>query len=224
VSALPDADNRFHTPVARELLLREAGVPPSMAMTPEDHDLVAITPDFNSRTFTNLFGGSSYNERPKSGVCDTLCINTGSQPYAPQSPGASGLVFLYPDAVVPEDTCETFLLFFNMNPKQSRTNERQIRYLGTYTKVPFVPATVEPEEWLSLPVGASEKFPALPAVRLFLMAHCSVVKNGYIVFILQRELMCVQEYLYANRVRVGPHPQQMPFASGLTKIQGNRTV
>jgi hypothetical protein len=33
--------------------------------------------------------------------------------------------------------------------------------------------------------------------------------------------MCVkhmQEYLYANRVRMGRHPQQMPFASGLNKI------
>ena len=28
----------------------------------------------------------------------------------------------------------------------------------------------------------------------------------------------MQEYLYANRVRVGPHPQQMPFAIGLINI------
>jgi len=34
----------------------------------------------------------------------------------------------------------------------------------------------------------------------------------------------MQEYLYTNRVRVGPdpHSQQMPFTSGLNKIQKKR--
>ena len=67
--------------------------------------------------------------------------------------------------------------------------------------------------------------PSTLLVRLFLMAHCSVVKPLCVVFILQRELMCVrhmQEYLYANRVRVGPHPQQITSTSGSNKIQSGR--
>ncbi len=158
MSALPDADNRFHTRVARDLLLREAGVRPSMAMTLEDHDLVARTPDISSKSFHTLFGGCSYHERPRSKQRRILCMNMDAQPYAPHSPGESGLVLIYSDAALLEDICGTFLLFLNMNPKLSRISQRQIRYLGTYTKVPIVHATVEPEEWLSLPVMASGIF------------------------------------------------------------------
>jgi len=34
----------------------------------------------------------------------------------------------------------------------------------------------------------------------------------------------MQESLFANRVRVGPHPQHMPFTSGSNNIQTNGTV
>jgi hypothetical protein len=100
VSALPHAGNRFCTRAARDLLLREADDHPSVAMTPEERDLVAITPDVTALSFSNLFGGSSYNERPKSGKWGILCVNRDAQPYAPHSPGASGLVFINPDAVL----------------------------------------------------------------------------------------------------------------------------
>jgi hypothetical protein len=60
---------------------------------------------------------------------------------------------------------------------------------------PNVYATVE-KAGRSLPDMASgisqHPLPSAQLVRLFLMAHCSVVTNGYIVFILQRELMCVK--------------------------------
>jgi len=163
-------------------------------MTPEDRDLVAKTPDITARSFSKLFGGYPINERPRSREWGTLCINSTAQPYAPHSPGASGLFFIYPGAALLEDTCETFLLFLNMNLKVSWNGlprgESQIRYLGTYTKVPVVHATVEPEEWQGLPVGASGIFQHfLPSIRLvrplFLMAHCSVVINGCIVSTLQ---------------------------------------
>jgi hypothetical protein len=175
VPAAPDADNRlnrFHTRAARDSLLREAGVNPSIAMTPEDRDLFAKTPYFTAGIFTKLFGGTPIVERPQSRV-DTLCLNREAQPYAPCSAGASGLVLLNsPDAAVLEDTCETFLLFLDMNPKL-RSGEKPIRYLGTYTKVPIVHATLEPEEWLSLPDIVSGIFQHLLfstwLVRLFLM-------------------------------------------------------
>jgi hypothetical protein len=94
-------------------------------------------------------------------------------------------VFRYPGVVLLEDICETFHLFFNMNPTLSRkgSSKRLIRYLGTYTKVPIVHATVEKEEWQSLPHEVSGIFstfsrlhPACQAVSD--VAHCSVIKTG----------------------------------------------
>jgi hypothetical protein len=161
-------------------------------MTPEDLDLSSRTPDITARSFRTLIGGDSYLERPQSKEC-TLCINRDAQPYAPHSPGESGLVLIYPDIVlreVGEDTSQTFNLFLNKNPTLSRKEgERQIQYLGTYTKVPIVHAKLEPNEWRSLPAKVSgilqHLIPSTLLVRLFLMAHCSAVQPGYVVFILQ---------------------------------------
>lgn len=149
------AGNRFLTDVARNLLLRGAGVNPSTEMTPEERILAYESPDIAARSFTKLFGGQSCHERPRSLKWTILCINGESQPYAPHSPGKSGLVFIYPDAAVPEDRCETFLLFLNKNPKLSRT-KRQISYLGTYTKIPTVHAPVGRKEWNRLPKSCRE--------------------------------------------------------------------
>jgi hypothetical protein len=204
-----------------------------MVMTPEDRDLVARTPDVTGKFLNNLFGGDSYHERPQSKQWDILNVNKDAQPYAPHRPGESGLVFTYPGAAPLEDTCGTFLLFFNMNPKLSRRGERNIQYLGTYTKVRIVNTTVELNEWRYLPDMVSGVFqhilPSTRLVGLLLMAHCSVVKDGYVVSILQLELICVkhmQEYLYANRLRapLGLHPHQMPFANGLNNIKGSAKV
>jgi len=155
-SPSPHADNRFHCRDARNSLLREAGAhpSPSMAITPADLDLANRTPTISAPSFRTLFGGDSYHERPQSRDLGILCLNRKSQPYAPRSPGDSGLVFIFPDAVLLEDTCENFPLFLNMDPNLSRTkkNTKLIRYLGTYTKVPIVHAKVEQEEWKSLPV------------------------------------------------------------------------
>jgi len=189
VSALPDADSRFHSRASRNLLLCEAGVDLSTATT---LDLATMAPDITAQSFCALFGGTTYRERPQSRERDILCINRDTQPYAPHSPGQSGLVFFLPGVALLEDTYENFHLFLNMNPKLSRSHggrsEKQIRYIGTYTKVPIVHATVEPRERLSLPYTVSGIFqPFLPSallVGLFLMAHCSVVAPGYVVFIL----------------------------------------
>ena len=188
MSALPDADSRFHSRDSRNLLLREAGVDLSTATT---LDLATMAPDITARSFCALFGGSTYLERPQSRERNILCINKDAQPYAPHSPGQSGLVFVLPGGALLEDTYENFHLFLNMNPTLSRSHggrSEQIRYIGTYTKVPIVHATVEPRERLSLPYTVSGIFqPFLPSallVGLFLMAHCSVVAPGYVVSIL----------------------------------------
>ncbi len=149
-------DNRFHSRAARTLFLQEAGLDAS-SITREDDAFARMTPDITSRRFTTLFGGDSYHERPMSTQKNILCVNMGAQPFAPHSPGESGLVFVYSDVAVMEDTCETFHLFSNMNPKFSRSTP-QIRYLGTYTKVPIIHTTVERQEWLSLPTRVSRIF------------------------------------------------------------------
>ena len=136
-SAPPDEDNRFRNDREVRNILREAGVHPSMAITPEDLDLANRTPHVTARSFNILFGGNPYHERPRS-KWNILCVNRDTQPYAPHSPGQSGLVFIHPDVALFEDTCETFHLFVNMNPKLSRS-DKQVRYLGTYTKVPNCP-------------------------------------------------------------------------------------
>ncbi|KAF8492754.1 hypothetical protein F5888DRAFT_1636909 [Russula emetica] len=174
-SPSPHADNRFHCRDARNSLLREAGAhpSPSMAITPADLDLANRTPTISAPSFRTLFGGDSYHERPQSRDLGILCLNRKSQPYAPRSPGDSGLVFIFPDAVLLEDTCENFPLFLNMDPNLSRTkkNTKLIRYLGTYTKVPIVHAKVEQEEWKSLPVdsqGGAGPPPSTDAIRKWL--------------------------------------------------------
>ena len=171
-------------------------------MTPEDLDLANKTPAITARSFHALLGGRSYHERPQSKECTvTLCVNRDSQPYAPHSPGESGLVLIRPDIVLLEDTSETFDLFLNKNPALSKKEgERQTQYLGTYAKVPIIHAIVKPNEWKNLPAKASGIFQhfilSTLLVRLFLIAHCSVVKTGYVAFIAQRHLIyakCKQE-------------------------------
>jgi hypothetical protein len=61
-----DAGNRFHNRNTRDLILRKAGVHPSMAMTPEDLDLDKKTPDITVVSFNTLFGGDAGHERPQS--------------------------------------------------------------------------------------------------------------------------------------------------------------
>jgi hypothetical protein len=49
--------NCFHSCDARDSLFRKAGVHPLVAMTPEDINVDAITPDITARSFRDLFGG-----------------------------------------------------------------------------------------------------------------------------------------------------------------------
>lgn len=222
MSASPLAGNRFHSREARNSVLREAGIHPLTAV-----DLGRFAaPEVTSAYFGKIFGGSPSHERPRCNKeWNIVCINRNGQPYAPHSVGESGLVFIFPDGIARcEDTSETFHLFLNMDPKLSK-NTRRIRYLGTYTKVPIVHATVEPQEWRDLPSIVSGIFSPARSVRLFfLMAHCRLVGPGHIVFALQEDLVCVkhmQGFPYANRVGVA-NRQQMPFASGLNKTQRSR--
>jgi uncharacterized protein DUF6697 len=151
-------DNRFCSRDARKRILREAGVDMS-SLTVEDHALALRTPDITSQRFTALFGGLPSHERPQSREKNVICVNQDAQPYAPSSPGESGLLFTLSDRVLLEDTRETFHLFLSRDPRQrSSSRAPQLRYLGTYKKVPTIHATVEPEEWLGLSTEVGEIF------------------------------------------------------------------
>lgn len=153
----PDADSRFRDRNAINLLLRGAGVDPSTAITPEDLDLDKNTPDISVESFNNLFGGDANQERPQT-KWGILCVNMDAQPYAPRSPGESGVLLILPGAAVLEDTCEHFHVFLNKKMSKDTNLSRtvaQVRYIGTYTKVPVAHATVELDEWLCLPKAVS---------------------------------------------------------------------
>ena len=174
VSALPVTHNRFSTLDARNSLLHEAGVHRSMALTSEDQDLISRTPDITSQSFITLFGGNTVHERPASRKRDILCVDKVAQPYAPHSAGESGLVLIYSDTVLLEDTCENFHLFLSVK-------SRQARYLGTYTKVPIVHTKVEKEEWRSLPRMVSRIYQHfLPSTLLLCLIGSLQCRNKWL--------------------------------------------
>jgi hypothetical protein len=139
-------------------------------MTQESLDLDKNTPDISIQSFKSLFGGDATQERPRS-KWGIVCVNMDAQPYAPRSPGESGLLFIYPDVALLEDTCEHFHLFLNKKKSKDMKLMRgvaQVRYIGTYTKVPIqvVRAEVRPDEWLRLPSAVRNISTFLPSTLL----------------------------------------------------------
>ena len=159
LSAHRTSSNRFCSRAAVELFIRENGVEAtSSLLTPQDAALVVATPDLLQKRFTALFGGNPEHERPNSHERNIICINSVAQPYAPRSPGESGLLFFAPGVVRFEDNYPSFHVFVNMSPPKTPARERIYRYFGTYTKVPTIRTTVEVDEWLSLPIRVSRSF------------------------------------------------------------------
>jgi hypothetical protein len=159
VSAHRADSNRFCSRAAVELFIREIGVEASSPLlTPQDAALADAMPDLLQKRFTALFGGSPEHERPNSHDRNIVCINPVAHPYAPRSPGESGLLFFPPGVVRFEDNYPSFHVFVNMSPPKTWARERRYRYFGTYTKVPTIRTTVEVDEWLSLPIRVSRSF------------------------------------------------------------------
>jgi len=147
--------NRFGSPAAVELLLRENGIQSASQLKPQDAALADATPDVTTPRFAALFGGHPQHERPRSRVRNILCIDRVVHPYAPSSPGESGVIFFAPGTVLFEDNYPYFHIFLNISPQTTHVTERSFYYLGAYCKVPSTSKTVEVEEWLSLPIRVS---------------------------------------------------------------------
>ena len=138
-----------------ELLLRENGIQPASQLKPQDAALADATPNVTTARFAALFGGWPMHERPRSHERNILCIDRVVQPYAPSSPGESGVIFFAPGTDLFEDNYPSFHIFLNISPQTTNWTKRSFYYLGAYCKVPCTSQTVEVEEWLSLPIRVS---------------------------------------------------------------------
>jgi len=123
------------------------------SLSQQDAALASVTPELTTKRFTQLFGGTPRNERPRSREYNIICVTQVPQPYAPRAPGEPGVLFIFPSIVRLEDDYMSFHLFIETSSK-----ERRYRYLGIYTKVPpKVPTDtrVKAGEWLTLPMEVS---------------------------------------------------------------------
>jgi hypothetical protein len=124
------------------------------SLSEEDAALASVTPELTTKRFTQLFGGTPRNERPRSREYNIICVTQVPQPYAPRAPGEPGVLFIFPSIVRLEDDYMSFHLFI-----ETSSEERRYRYLGIYTKVPpKVPTdtTVKVGEWLTLPMKVAQ--------------------------------------------------------------------
>jgi hypothetical protein len=136
-------------------VLRKNGIEPFSQLKQQDAALADATPNVTSARFAVLFGGLPLHERPCSRVRNILCIDRVVQPYAPSSPGESGVIFFTPGTILFEDNYPSFHMFLNISPQTTYRTKRKFCYLGAYCKVPSTSQTVEVEEWLSLPIMVS---------------------------------------------------------------------
>lgn len=111
------------------------------------------TPDIPWLTFTRVFGGNMFSERPMAQKVPAyrgsfLCTNELTQPFAPTRVGEPGVIMFFPGTVLLEDTKETFHVLVDPSIR-ART---KLQYCGIYTKVrtPYM-MEVQPDEWHALP-------------------------------------------------------------------------
>ncbi|KAI9511862.1 hypothetical protein F5148DRAFT_178031 [Russula earlei] len=151
VARLGAVSYRFSSTAAVQLFLCEEGLE-APSLTPQDYALAKSTPDVTFNRFVELFGGSPTTERPKSRL-KVVCVNRELHPFAPASPGRTGVLFVLPNTSLYSDTYETFHIFVNMSSRSAAVMAQicTFRYLGTYTKVPVACNTVEVDEWHRLP-------------------------------------------------------------------------
>jgi hypothetical protein len=151
-----------HDPRKRSAIFRAAGVG-DRKLAVREAACARQTPDISWPTFTNIFGGTTYYERP---VCAKIpgyntagCFLTAStmrQPFAPTGIGKPGLILSPPDAAL----FDTFHVFVDPSVDEEKT---KLQYCGIYTMV-HAPADVQIDEWHSLPKKVSnfpDPFPSI---------------------------------------------------------------
>jgi hypothetical protein len=143
------ADNGPHN---RSAIFGAAGLRDHQ-LTPLETAWARRTPKIPWKFFTRVFGGAPYCERPSTRKVPGyercfICTVNVAQPFAPTRVGEPGVILLRPDAVLLEDTKDTFHVL--VDPSAGKRTELQ--YCGIYTKVRtrYI-MEVQPDEWHALP-------------------------------------------------------------------------
>ena len=88
------------------------------SLSQEDAALASVTPELTTKRFTQLFGGTPRNERPRSREYNIICATQAPQPYAPRAPGEPGVLFIFPSIVRLENNYMSFHLFIKTSSEE----------------------------------------------------------------------------------------------------------
>ena len=127
-------------------------------LTPQEAACASQTPNIPWKTFTSVFGGLPYCERP---MCkkvpeyeNSVCTSNLTQPFAPTRIGEPGVIFSFPGAAL----LDTFHVLVDLGKKKT-----ELRYCGIYTKVQ-IPFQVKVYEWSAMPINVSDPSNPFPGV------------------------------------------------------------
>ena len=127
-------------------------------LTPPEAACASRTPNIPWKTFTWVFGGGVYCERP---MCkkvpeyeNFVCTSNLTQPFAPTRIGEPGVIFSFPGAAL----LDTFHVLVDLGKKKT-----ELRYCGIYTKVQ-IPFQVKVYEWSAMPINVSDPSNPFPGV------------------------------------------------------------
>ena len=145
------ADNSAYN---RTEIFRAAGVR-NYKLTQREAACARKTPGIPWMTFTQVFGGSPYSERPVGSTKRSrgydlrhfLCTHTPRQPFTPTRIGEPGVILSPPGTALHD----TFHLLIDPSMNGRKTN---LQYFGIYTTV-NTPVDVLIDEWYGLPSQVS---------------------------------------------------------------------
>ncbi|KAH8992350.1 hypothetical protein EDB92DRAFT_1857377 [Lactarius akahatsu] len=122
-------------------------------------DCARQTPEIPWKTFTRVFGGWLYSERPMGRRLpgydkgNFLCAGNVEQPFAPKHIGEPGVILFSPGKVLLEDTRERFHVLVDSSVGETKAN---LQYCGVYTKVRTPYMEVQIDEWYKLATQVSK--------------------------------------------------------------------
>ncbi|KAH8981456.1 hypothetical protein EDB86DRAFT_432436 [Lactarius hatsudake] len=129
-------------------------------LSPQEADCARQTPEIPWKTFTRVFGGWLYSERPMGRRLpgydkgNFLCAGNAEQPFAPKHVGEPGVILFSPGKVLLEDTRERFHVLVDPSVGETKAN---LQYCGVYTKVRTPYMEVQIDEWYKLATQCRHK-------------------------------------------------------------------
>lgn len=129
-------------------------------LAPREADCARQTPEIPWKTFTRVFGGWLYSERPMGRRLpgydkgNFLCAGNVEQPFAPKHIGEPGVILFSPGKLLLEDTRERFHVLVDSSVGETKAN---LQYCGIYTKVRAPYMEVQIDEWYKLATQCRHK-------------------------------------------------------------------